>query len=112
MLCCKKRLITNHDEKITCSNNKMLEYVFTELKYPEEARKKNTKGKVIAKFVITKTGEVSSIQVLRDIGDGCGEEVVRVLESMNNMPAKWTPGTQRGQNVNVEYTLPVVFNLD
>ena len=35
-------------------------------------------------------------------------EAVRVLESMPN----WKPGKQRGQAVNVRFTLPVVFRLN
>ena len=36
---------------------------------------------------------------------------LRVVEMMNNMPQKWSPGKQRGKPVRVEFTLPVKFKL-
>lgn len=104
--------LATREEQTSCTNKKMIEYIFGNLKYPETAKKNNTQGKVFAKFVITENGDIVSIEILKDIGDGCGEEVVRVLESMNNMPEKWIPGKQSGKNVNVEYTLPVMFKLE
>ncbi len=98
-------------EKNECAEKKLLEYVYSNLNYPAEARKKRIEGRVILRFTVTKYGNIENVEVLSDIGGGCGEEAKRVIESMNNLTQKWTPGRQ-GRNVNVCYTLPIVFKLD
>jgi len=47
-------------------------------------------------------------KILRGIGYGCDEEVIRLIE---NAP-KWQPGEQRGRKVFVKMVLPVNFQLD
>ena len=56
-------------------------------------------------------GKIENIEILKDINYGCGDEVRRILESMNNMPEKWTPGKNKGKKVPVFLTLPVIFKL-
>jgi len=65
---------------------------------PKEA---NVKGRLLLTFTVKADGQLSDIGLLRDIGYGIGEEVVRVLE---NSP-KWKPSTQKGQPVQVQFTL-------
>lgn len=60
-------------------------------------------GKVIAQFVIEKDGSITDIRILRDLGSGTGDELVRVLK---NSP-KWKPGLQKGVPVRVLYMLPL-----
>jgi protein TonB len=62
-------------------------------------------------FVVEKDGKITDANVVRDIGAGCGEEALRVVNSMNSMGEKWTPGKQRGKSVRVQFTLPVSFKL-
>ncbi len=107
---CEDKL--TREEKEFCAQTKLFEYIYKNLKYPKEAMEKGIEGKVFVRFIVKKTGEVSDIDILRDIGDGCGEAVKNVLESMNNMPEKWIPGKQNNENVDVYYTLPVIFKLD
>ncbi len=99
-------------EKKSCASTKLYEYIYKNLKYPKAAQEKKIEGKVFARFIVKKTGEVSDINILRDIGGGCGDVVKNILQSMNNMPEKWIPGEQEGKKVSVYYTLPVVFKLD
>ena len=104
--------IENKEERTKCSNEKFMQYIYSNLKYPKEAREKGIEGRVVARFVVTKKGEVKDITILRDIGAGCGDEVKRVIENMNSMPQPWVPGKQNNESVNVYYTLPVIFKLD
>jgi protein TonB len=60
---------------------------------------------------VDKGGNVTETNIVRNIGAGCGEAALEVVEAMNNMPQKWTPGKQRGRAVKVLYTLPVRFKL-
>jgi len=98
-------------EKKDCSNRKMLDYIAKHLKYPSEAKDKSIEGTVVAQFTINKDGSVSDINIIRDIGGGCGQAVIEMLKTMNDMPEKWLPGKQAGKNVNVLYTLPVKFKM-
>lgn len=99
-------------EKDNCAKGKMLEYIYKNMKYPEEARINGIEGQVVAQFIVSKKGELEEIKILRDIGEGCGDEVLRVLTAMNNMSSKWRPGRKDGRPVNVLYTLPIKFKLE
>jgi TonB family protein len=98
-------------EKKDCSNRKMLDYIYSHLKYPAEAKDKIIEGNVVAQFTINKDGGISDINIIREIGGGCGQAVIEMLQTMNDMPEKWVPGKQAGRNVNVLYTLPVKFKM-
>ena len=94
-----------------CTTKRLNEYINENLKYPEDAKAKGVKGRVVVRFVITKTGEIENVKILKDIGGGCGEAAKKAIESMNNMPEKWIPGRQGGRDVNVFYTIPVIFRI-
>jgi len=99
------------EEKETCAQKKMLEHIYGNLEYPKEAKEKGIEGQVVIQFVVGKTGVIKDITLIRDLEGGCGDAAVKVVELMNELPERWTPGMQRGQNVNVKYTLPVKFKL-
>ena len=103
-------LFTGCDD-LTCSNEKLLDYVIANLKYPEEARKDKVEGRVVVTFVIEPNGSVSSIKVAKGLSLDCDVEVIRVIESMNFMPAHWTTGIHKGEKVRVQFALPVAFKL-
>jgi protein TonB len=81
------------------------------VKYPAIARENGIQGRVVVQFVVEKDGKITDANVVRDIGAGCGEEALRVVNSMNSMNQRWTPGKQRGKPVRVQFTLPVSFKL-
>ena len=86
---------------------KLMEYVVKNVKYPQIAKETGIKGRVFVSFVVEPDGSVSNVKVLRGIGGGCDEEAMRVVKSM----PKWKPGKQRGKAVRVSYMLPVNFQL-
>ena len=65
----------------------------------------------VLQFVVKEDGSVGDIDIKRDPGAGCGDAAKKVVNAMNNLPQKWTPGKQRGRAVKVLYTLPVKFKL-
>ena len=75
--------------------------------YPEEARKRGVQGTVFVQFVIEPDGRVSDVEIVRGIGAGCDEEVVRVVESM----PRWIPGRHQGKAVRVQFMMPFRFGL-
>ncbi len=86
---------------------KLLEYVAKNTKYPQIARESGIQGRVFVNFVVEPDGRVSNVKVVRGIGGGCDEEAIRVIKSL----PKWKPGKQRGKAVRVSYNLPVNFKL-
>ena len=94
-----------------CVNVKFLEYVYSRLQYPKRARKVGLEGMAVVSFVVEQDGTLSSFQIVRDPGMGCGKEVVRVLKTMNENGPSWIPGIQDGEYVRVQFNLPVNFGL-
>lgn len=89
-------------------SEKFMEYLSSNIKYPEEAKEKGISGRVLIQFVIEKDGSVTNVKVMKGIGALCDDEAVRVVKSM----PKWKPGKQEGKPVRVNYILPVSFKLD
>ncbi len=83
------------------------EWIRSNVKYPEIARRNKVTGRVYVGFVIDKVGKVGEVKVLRSINPVLDSEALRVVESM---PA-WKPGVQKGKPVRVSYTFPINFQL-
>jgi protein TonB len=94
-----------------CANEKLMEYISSNLKYPEEARKDGIEGTILIQYAVTSKGEVDQVTLMRDIGGGCGEAGMAVFKKMQEEGILWIPGKQRGKPVNVQLTLPVKFSL-
>ncbi|KAF5060119.1 hypothetical protein DSECCO2_328930 [anaerobic digester metagenome] len=77
------------------------------LRYPHEAREASVEGTVYVTFVIERDGSLSDIKILRGLGYGLDDEVLRVMRLM----PRWIPGKQRGKPVRVQYNMPVKFTL-
>jgi len=113
------------------------------LRYPRLGMQTGMQGTLFVTFVVTKTGKLSDIRILRSIEPSAADsdrtedvfdnwesygferqpankdamlqeisklfddEVVRIMAMM----PEWIPGTQRGEAVNVQYTMPVKFTL-
>ncbi len=85
----------------------LMKFLQQNIKYPEQAQKDSIQGRVIVQFTIKKTGEVSNATVIRSVSPELDAEAIRVV---NAMPL-WTPGEQKGEPVNVKFTLPIQFRL-
>ncbi|MFZ2897353.1 MAG: energy transducer TonB, partial [Saprospiraceae bacterium] len=64
-----------------------LKFMVSELKYPALAKENAIQGMVVVKFVVEKDGSLTNIQIVRDIGGGCGREVERIIRLM----PRWKP---------------------
>ena len=105
-----EEIFTTADENPTFPGGitELYRFIAQNLKYPIEARQNKIQGKVFAKFVVRKDGSTSDISVLKGIGYGCDEEVVRIIGIL----PKWNAGKQNGIPVNVYFTMPVNFVLE
>ena len=85
-----------------------LHYIRENIKYPEEARKQGIEGKVFVRFVVTKNGSISQVEVIKGMGYGLDEEAVRVVSVYQK---RWKPGINKGEKVNTEMVLPINYAL-
>ena len=85
----------------------LLKYVAEHIRYPAVAQENNIQGKVVVQFVVTKTGAVGEVKVVRSKDPDLDKEAVRVVKSLPN----FVPGKMNGHAVNVWYTLPITFHL-
>ena len=104
--CENKRL--DKTELSGCATAELLKFVYGRLRYPPEAKRWKTEGTVFAQFFVDTDGSIVDANIVKGIGDGCDEEVLRVIAEM----PLWIPGMQKGKPVKVSYTLPVKFALD
>ncbi len=100
--------VSDKAEKKKCAETKMLQFIYSNIKYPPIARENGVEGTVYVKFVVEKDGSISAPEIVRDIGAGCGDEALRVVKMM----PKWEPGKQRGRAVRVQFNLPVKYKLE
>ena len=82
-------------------------YLSNNIQYPQTAKETGISGTVIISFVVEQDGSLSSINIIKEIGGGCGAEAVRVIKGM----PKWIPGKQHGVPVRVQFNLPIRFTL-
>ncbi|WP_044269469.1 M56 family metallopeptidase [Bacteroides timonensis] len=85
----------------------LMQYLSKNIKYPVEAQKAGTQGRVMIQVIIDKNGNITNPKVIQPVDPLLDTEAIRVTASM----PKWKPGTQRGMPVNVKYTFPIVFRL-
>ena len=86
----------------------LLKYINEHLKYPSIAAENGTQGTVLIRFVVTHTGEVGDVQVLKSVDTYLDREAVRVIKEL----PKFVPGRQQGKPVNVWFQVPVRFVLE
>lgn len=79
----------------------MMEFISKNIKYPAAAQQAKIQGRVTIQFIVNTEGNIINPRVLRSA------EAIRLTTIM----PKWKPGMQRGQAVNVKYTVPIMFRL-
>ena len=85
----------------------LLKFINDNIRYPIPAQEAGIQGRVVVRFVVSKTGEIRDVTVLRSVESSLDKEAVRVIKMM----PKWIPGKQNGNSVAVYFTVPVVFKL-
>jgi protein TonB len=80
------------------------------IKYPEIAVSNELEGPCYLQFVVSNTGDISSVKVIRGVKEcpECDKEAMRVVKSM----PRWKPGKINGKAVNSIFNLKVNFELN
>jgi len=72
------------------------------------AKENGIQGRVYVTFVVDRDGKIKDAKILRGgLGGGLEEEALRVVRSMPD----WKAGKQNGRSVQVQYNLPINFQL-
>ena len=87
--------------------NEFSNWVNSQIKYPEKAKKDGAQGRVTLQFTIGADGVVRDVVVARGVNEDLDAEALRVVSAS----PKWEPGIQNGEAVPVTYVFPVVFKL-
>lgn len=89
----------------------MMKYLNDNIVFPKDAEEKGLEGTVYVDFVIAANGSVREVTVTDAVGEDVDQsfrdEAVRVVTSM----PKWTAGRQNGKAVDVNFSLPITFQL-
>ncbi len=87
---------------------KLSKYISERLKYPKEFNECCIQGRVIIQVVITSTGEVTNIKVIKSLDPLIDLEAVKVVVSLPN----FEPGEKNGKCVNTYFIFLVPFGLN
>ena len=87
--------------------NDFSNWVNEHIKYPQDAIDQHIEGRVVLQFIVSKTGSVENVEVIKGVNELLDQEAVRVVKES----PKWEPGTINGIPVNVKYTFPVYYKI-
>jgi TonB family protein len=83
------------------------EYMTQNLRYPEQALNNKVEGRVTVQFTIDPTGKMSDFRVLRGLGYGCDEEVIRLIQQ----GPRWRPSRKNTEAVTEKVKVRMRFSL-
>lgn len=85
----------------------LMQDVSNNLKYPEEAIKNKTEGRVVLMFVVEKDGSVGEVRVMNPLSPECDQAAVEAVKCLK----RFSPGLVEEKPVRVWYTLPVIYKF-
>lgn len=92
----------------TIGYRKFKQYLQDNLRYPQEAITKKIEGRVRVEFTVETDGSLSNFIILKSIGSGCDEELIRLIKE----GPQWVPtkkdnvATQDKARVELRFKLP------
>ena len=92
-------------ERDQCTQLEIIKFTSSNTKYPPIAKDAGIQGTVFVYFLVGKDGKVKDARVLRSVDPRLDAEALRVIKSLPD----FSPGTQQGEPVDVQYTAPVKF---
>ena len=81
-------------------------FIADHLKYPTDALKGKVEGEVEVSYDVNGLGLISKIKILKSLGHGCDEEVVRLVKML-----KFEKAYNKGRSVTSHKKLKVDFKL-
>ena len=69
-------------KRLDCANKNLLEFIYKNITYPQEARQDSIEGTVVVQFIVEKNGSLTGTRIVKEVGGGCDEEVLRIIDMM------------------------------
>lgn len=82
-------------------------YLESNLKYPQQALENKVEGRVTIQFNVTAEGSLNEFKVIKGIGHGCDEEVIRLIKS----GPTWSPSRKEDTAVESRMRVRMRFKL-
>ena len=104
-----ENVLENAEEmpKYPGGTNGLMLYLAKSIKYPIDAQKSKTQGRVVVQITIDKEGRVTNPKIVQSVSPSLDAEAIRVVTGM----PRWESGKNKGEAVAVQYTLPINFKL-
>ncbi|MCI0522294.1 MAG: energy transducer TonB [Bacteroidales bacterium] len=90
------------------TSKKFMEWVYSNVTCPEQAKNLGVEGKVIIRFIIDEDGKLIDPEVIKSDNPLLDEAALSAIE---NCP-EWAPGKYKGKPVKVYFAMPVTFKLN
>ncbi|CAA6811642.1 MAG: Unknown protein [uncultured Aureispira sp.] len=97
--------LISEEQRQACSVPKIQAFINENIVYPDSARARNVEGVVVVRFSVTAEGKITHLELIRNIGAGCGQEAMRVVRMMPD----FRPALRDGIPVATKMTLPIRF---
>jgi len=93
-----------------CMVSMLLEKIYAQLEYPEEAKEECIEGTVVVAIFVDEKGDVLKTEIQNDplLGYGLEEEALKVVNLLNE---NWCPGLINCGPVESEFVLPIKYKL-
>jgi periplasmic protein TonB len=88
--------------------SELLKFYRNNLEYTVRAEAEGIEGTVRVSFVVNTDGSITDIKIVKGLGYGLDEEVLKGLKKM----PKWKPARKGGKEVPLRMVTPVVFTLE
>jgi TonB family protein len=96
-----------HSAEPTVGQTDFKNYLANAVKYPQEAIRNKTEGKVTVRFTVEPNGQLSDFEVVKGIGSGCEEELIRAIQQ----GPYWKPSKRGDQPIKDKVRVRFRFNL-
>jgi len=83
------------------------QYLEKNLRYPKAAADAKIEGRVTIQFAVETTGKLSDFKVIKGLGNGCDEEVIRLIKA----GPKWSPSKHDSTPVREMVKVRMKFQL-
>gem|GEM_PF-4624924 len=94
------------DNKDKCAKDKMLEYVYKCIEYPNIFSGKRITGTVIVTFEVLDNGELSGLTISKGLNESIDMTVLSCFKKMEN----WIPSKDKNGNpFKTQFAIPISF---
>ena len=99
----------DEDEPKKCTNKRLLETIYRNVRYSPEGRQNGIQGTVKIELIFNKEGKIERKVIKEGLGYGLDEEAIRALDRINDL--NLSPAKKDGKKVKYKLIFPIKFRL-